>query len=238
MPQISDGIREFLVSQKLRGILTASAWRAPPRTLAVALGATCIPAEGKPDRRRESLMDSLMSGGVGRLAAGLSAELSGAVDPVAGGGLRRRGGPLPQAAGRLDLSTDPVIAALRECSSRPAPARPAIARRRKRGPPGARGEGLPRIQPLVNRTPVSLATLVPCLLMRPGSVEPLLARRRGGAAKRSAACAGPWSWKASRCGPARGPFGIPITDDDRVVLQPEDRASLLVADVRAAAPRM
>mgnify|MGYP001067284881 CR=1 FL=1 len=32
----------------------------------------------------------------------------------------------------------------------------------------------------------------------------------------------------------RGPFGTPITDDHRVVLQPDDRSALLVAYVPAA----
>jgi glucokinase len=44
MPQITDGMREFLVSQKLRGILHGIRLEKPRLgALAVALGATCLP---------------------------------------------------------------------------------------------------------------------------------------------------------------------------------------------------
>ena len=84
---------------------------------------------------------------------------------------------------------------------------------------------------------LSLATLAPCCVVRPGSVEPPLVLRRGGAGETIRGLRGPLELEGKPVlADARGPFGTPITDDHRVVLQPEDRAALLVAYVPAAAP--
>ncbi len=141
-------------------------------------------------------------------------------------------------AGR-DLAADPVVAALRELfkqvgtsPSKYRPSSEALGRR------VLKGEGLPRIHPLVDlNNLLSLATLAPCCVMRPGSVEPPLALRRGGAGETLHGLRGALDLEGKPVlADVRGPFGTPITDDHRVVVQPEDRAALLVAYVPAAVP--
>lgn len=167
-------------------------------------------------------------------------ELSGPVDPARlAAVLAEEEDRFRRRLGGLELAGDPVIAALRElfkqAGTSPSKYRPsseALGRR------VLRGEGLPRIHPLVDlNNLLSLATLAPCCVMRPGSVEPPLVLRRGGAGEAIHGLRGPFELEGKPVlADMRGPFGTPITDDHRVVLQPEDRAALLVAYVPAAAP--
>lgn len=138
-----------------------------------------------------------------------------------------------------DLAAEPMVAALRElfkqAGTSPSKYRPsseALGRR------VLKGEGLPRIHPLVDlNNLLSLATLAPCCVMRPGSVEPPLVLRHGAAGETIQGLRGPLDLEGKPVlADARGPFGTPITDDHRVVLQAGDRAALLVAYLPAAAP--
>jgi DNA/RNA-binding domain of Phe-tRNA-synthetase-like protein len=131
-----------------------------------------------------------------------------------------------------DLVARPVIAALRELfkqagtsPSRYRPSSEALGRRL------LKGEELPRIQPLVDvNNLLSVVTLCPCCVMRPGSVEPPLTLRRGRSGDVIQGLRGPLDLEGKpTLEDAGGPFGTPITDDHRVILRPEDRSALLVA---------
>ena len=137
-----------------------------------------------------------------------------------------------------DLAGQPVIGALRELfrqagtsPSRYRPSSEALGRR------VLKGEGLPRIQPLVDlNNLLSLITLCPCCVMRLETVEPPLVLRRGEPGEALHGLRGVLELDGKPVlADARGPFGTPITDDHRVVLQPGDRSALLVAYVPAAA---
>lgn len=167
-------------------------------------------------------------------------ELSGDLDPVRGAAAftEEEARFRARMEGR-DLAAEPMVAALRElfkqAGTSPSKYRPsseALGRR------VLKGEGLPRIHPLVDlNNLLSLATLTPCCVMRPGSVELPLVLRRGGDGETIQGLRGPMELEGKPVlADARGPFGTPITDDHRVVLQPGDRAALLVAYVPAAAP--
>lgn len=138
---------------------------------------------------------------------------------------------LPGRAPGGDLSAHPVLRDLRELfkaagtsPSRYRPSSEALARR------VLKGEGLPRISPLVDfNNYLSVATLWPCCVMKPAAVAGPLFFRRGRAGERLNGLRGPFDLEGKpTLVDTLGPFGTPITDDHRVVLEPGDREALLV----------
>lgn len=136
-------------------------------------------------------------------------------------------------AGR-DLATHPVLSAIRELfkqagtsPSRYRPSSEALARR------VLNGESLPRIQPLVDlNNLLSLRTLLPCCVMKPGSVVPPLVFRAGRAGESLTGLRGSLELEGKPVlADSLGPFGTPITDDHRVILESHHREALLLAYV-------
>jgi DNA/RNA-binding domain of Phe-tRNA-synthetase-like protein len=100
-----------------------------------------------------------------------------------------------------------------------------------------KGDGLPRVQPLVDfNNLLSLYTLVPCCVMKTDAVEPPLTLRQGTAGESINGLRGPFKLEGKpTLTDANGPFGTPITDDHRVILDPSDREACLVAYLPADA---
>jgi DNA/RNA-binding domain of Phe-tRNA-synthetase-like protein len=100
-----------------------------------------------------------------------------------------------------------------------------------------KGDGLPRVMPLVDfNNLLSLYTLVPCCVMKIDAVEPPLTLRRGTAGESITSLRGPFKVEGKpTLADARGPFGTPITDDHRVILDPSDTEAYLVAYLPADA---
>lgn len=99
-----------------------------------------------------------------------------------------------------------------------------------------KGDGLPRVMPLVDfNNLLSLYTLVPCCVMKMDAVEPPLTLRRGMAGERINGLRGPFKLEGKpTLADANGPFGTPMIDDHRVVLEPGDDEAYLVAYLPAS----
>ena len=140
-----------------------------------------------------------------------------------------------RARAALDLGTlgsHPTVAALRRlfkaagCDpSRYRPSSEALLRR------VLKGEALPAIHPLVDlNNALSIALAVPSCVMAEGTITPPLVLRAGRAGEAFDSLRGPFPLAGKPLlADTLGPFGTPITDSQRVKVQPETRAAWLVA---------
>jgi len=131
-----------------------------------------------------------------------------------------------------DLSSNATISHLRylfrQAGTKPSRYRPsseALARRVLKGNP------LPRIFPLVDfNNLLSLRTLVPCCVMKTGSITPPIVLRCGQEGEQLSGLRGPFHLAGKpTLTDSVGPFGTPITDDHRVILGTDDREAVLAA---------
>src|SRR5436305_859203 len=135
----------------------------------------------------------------------------------------------------LDLGTlgsHPTVAALRRlfkaagCDpARYRPSSEALLRR------VLKGEALPAIHPLVDlNNALSIELAVPSCVMAEGTITPPLVLRAGQAGEAFDSLRGPFLLEGKPLlADTLGPFGTPITDSQRVKVQPETRAAWLVA---------
>jgi DNA/RNA-binding domain of Phe-tRNA-synthetase-like protein len=140
-----------------------------------------------------------------------------------------------KARATLDLGTlgsHPTVAALRRlfkaagCDpSRYRPSSEALLRR------VLKGEALPAIHPLVDlNNALSIDLAVPSCVMAEGTIVPPLVLRAGRAGEAFDSLRGPFPLDGKPLlADSRGPFGTPITDSQRVKVQPETEAAWLVA---------
>ncbi len=140
-----------------------------------------------------------------------------------------------RARAALDLATlgsHPTVAALRRlfkaagCDpSRYRPSSEALLRR------VLKGEALPAIHPLVDLNNVlSVELLVPSCVMAEGTIKPPLVLRAGRAGEAFDSLRGPFPLEGKPLlADPEGPFGTPITDSQRVKVQPDTEAAWLVA---------
>jgi len=85
-----------------------------------------------------------------------------------------------------------------------------------------KGEELPAIHPLVDlNNLLSLRLLVPCCVIDPERVVPPFVLRAGTAGEQMASLRGPFPLEGKPLlADAQGPFGTPITDSERVKVEP------------------
>ena len=140
-----------------------------------------------------------------------------------------------RARATLDLATlgaHPTVAALRRlfkaagCDpSRYRPSSEALLRR------VLKGEALPAIHPLVDLNNVlSIELRVPSCVMAEGTIAPPLVLRAGRAGETFDSLRGPFPLEGKPLlADTLGPFGTPITDSQRVKVQPDTESAWLVA---------
>jgi len=130
------------------------------------------------------------------------------------------------------LATHPTAAAVRKlfrqagCDpTRHRPSSEALLRR------VLKGEELPAIHPLVDiNNCLSVELVVPGCVMAAGTVEPPFVLRAGRDGEAMLSMRGPYELHGKPLlADARGPFGTPITDSERVKVQGETRRAWLVA---------
>lgn len=94
-----------------------------------------------------------------------------------------------------------------------------------------KGDDLPSILPLVDlNNLLSLRLLVPCCVIDPDRLEPPLQLRAGRAGERMESMRGPFGLEGKPLlADARGPFGTPITDSERVMVEEGVEVVWLVA---------
>jgi DNA/RNA-binding domain of Phe-tRNA-synthetase-like protein len=130
------------------------------------------------------------------------------------------------------LATHPTAAAIRKlfrqagCDpTRHRPSSEALLRR------VLKGEELPAIHPLVDlNNCLSVEFVVPGCVMAAGTVEPPFVLRAGHEGESMLSMRGPYELHGKPLlADARGPFGTPITDSERVKVREATRRALLVA---------
>ncbi|MBV8202234.1 MAG: hypothetical protein JOZ15_16560 [Acidobacteria bacterium] len=99
-----------------------------------------------------------------------------------------------------------------------------------------KGEELPAIQPLVDlNNCLSIELAVPCSAAAEGSFAPPVSLRAGKPGETLASLRGPFHLEGKPLlADGAGPFSTPITDSERVKVQPETRRAWLVAYLPAA----
>lgn len=99
-----------------------------------------------------------------------------------------------------------------------------------------KGEELPAIQPLVDlNNCLSIELAVPCSAAAEGSFVPPVSLRAGRPGEAFASLRGPFHLEGKPLlADAAGPFSTPITDSQRIKVQPETRRAWLVAYLPAA----
>ena len=157
----------------------------------------------------------------------------GAVDePAATAALRRAEEGVRRRLRLETLAEDTVVAAVRKlfraagCDpTRYRPSSEALIRR------VLKGETLPAIHPLVDlNNALSITLHVPSCIMAAGTIEPPFVLRAGREGETMASLRGPFPLEGKPLlADARGPFGTPITDSERVKVHPATRQALLVA---------
>jgi len=93
-----------------------------------------------------------------------------------------------------------------------------------------RGDGVPRIDPLVDlNNLLSMELVLPCCVMDVRSLEPPFTLRAGREGERMDSLRGPFDLAGKPLlEDGRGPFGTPITDSERVRVVPGTREAWLV----------